>query len=194
MKLLAHALRFYRFVVDLLKGWVGRLIRSRAWVWSRTKIGSFVSRRKCQIMGLPYSLDSVKRHTPEQRAESYVNRSHMITWVGVGLAASIALAGGAFSAALLSCAPSALKALMVTLIALSGTCFAMARVKFEREARKLLVNWPKGSVAWRRFRPWQNQDTGGWPTRAERYWNYGRWLFVLAGLCYITGAWWGVSS
>jgi uncharacterized membrane protein YidH (DUF202 family) len=151
-----------------------------------------IEHRKAEILGLPYNYEGkARRQSPAQREDSYANRTHMITWVAVGLAAFIALAGGDFSAQLLKGGPLELKALMVTLIGVSGFCLARARVNFEFAARTLRRRWPASNATRNQSRDWDADQDGKWPHNGERYWHGGRYAFALAGICYLIGAWWG---
>jgi hypothetical protein len=117
--------------------------------------------------GLPLSMSKVKQQSPFDRVESYRNRAHMITWVGVGLAAFIALTSGDFSASILADVPTWLNALMVTFIGASGICLGLARVKFETSARVLRKNYPEENSPWKNARPWSSENNGGWRRGAE---------------------------
>lgn len=155
-------------------------------------IKAALQHRQAEALGLPYSYETkAKNHSPQEREESYSNRTHMITWVAVGLAAFIALAGGDFSAQLLSGVPLVLKSLLVTLIGVSGFCLAHARINFEFAVRSIQRRWPTGHSARNQQCDWNTSEDAKWPRNGERYWHLGRYAFALAGICYLVGAWWG---
>jgi hypothetical protein len=119
------------------------------------------------------------------RLAKYKRRAHMIVWVGAGLAGLLALCtGDAFDNA-----PAWLKAVEVTLIILSGSFLALARVKFEWAAT--LIERSIESDENVKNTPYQEE----WPQDAEECWSaslscrgYHGCLLLVASISLATGS------
>jgi hypothetical protein len=129
--------------------------------------------------------------TYEVRLRQYKRRERMILWVGAGLLGLIALAAGDMASAALGDAPDWLVALMLTCLVLTGAFLALARVDFEWQATGIERDLQDGTVGKDDPLPASVQ---AWPRNAERWWNIGFGLIILAGLLFVTATWWAVVA
>jgi hypothetical protein len=129
--------------------------------------------------------------TYRMRLRAYERRERTTTWVGAGLLGLVALSAGNLAGSEFVDVPSVIKALLSTLVILSGAFLAQARIGFEWESTKIKRREEDepGHLASQ-----LSDDDRKWPGLYGFSYNFGILLVALAGLCALVAAWWPVGA
>ena len=122
--------------------------------------------------------------TYQKRLRKYHRRERLITWIGAGYVALIAMmTTKAFEKA---GAPQVLDALLITLIGIGGYCLGRARVGFEWLATLIDRQIEDGDVKLENQMP----VTDVWPKNLDRYWFASIYMISAAGVVVLIIVWW----